>query len=291
MLLRNRASITIAAMFGRSIVLLAAFSLSSAHAQAPDAVDDRSPPVAIDPELIDLDPITDKTELSYDERSAYYGILQHAGEVDQTKLRQAGADFVRQRWKNSTEFQHLSEDEFPVFVDILQHPDAYRGRPVFLRGHVIKTVKLSADEEFGFDELYECWLVTPDSRSHPLTVVFADNPDDLPIGETLVDGVSVAGYFFKLHRYSTLEKKDRFTPLILAHEVRIASPPQVAFPLPGWLISAVVLLLLGGIVLLVVRARQADKRFRRQYAEKMAESLPPKFDDLPGESEQGGEPA
>lgn len=272
-------------------LIIAVLLFATASAQTPDGLSDETRPVTIDRDAIGLDTVVDKTELSFEEREAYYGLLQHAGEVDQGSLRRAGADFIRKRRQASDEFAQFDAEGFPVFVDMIRHPEAYRGEPVLLQGHVIKTVKLSADPEFGFDELYECWLVTPNSQSYPLTVVFASNPDGLPIGETLVDGVSVAGYFLKLNRYSTLERTDRFTPLILAHEVRVSTPAAVTFPIPGPVLSTIVLLLFGGVVLLVVRSRLADKRFRQQYSEKMAESLPPEFDDLPIGPEESGDSA
>ena len=275
----------------RYLALLIAVLLNSAvPAETPDGSGHGAGSVTIDRDAIGLDTVVDKTELSYDEREAYYGVLQHAGEVDQESLRWAGADFMRKRRQASDEFAQFDAEGFPVFVDMIRHPEDYRGEPVLLHGHVIKTVKLSADPEFGFDDLYECWLVTPNSQSYPLTVVFASNPDGLSIGETLVDGVSVAGYFLKLNRYSTLERTDRFTPLILAHEVRVSAPPAVTFPIPGPVLSTIVLLLFGSVILLVVRSRLADKRFRQQYSEKMAESLPPKFDDLSIGPEEDGDP-
>jgi hypothetical protein len=223
-----------------------------------------SPAVAIDPAAVLLDFVQDRTELSYEERSAYFGILDHARSVDPAALHQAAADFVHRRWSGSRDLHTPEERDFPLFADMLKRPVEYRGQPVLLRGHVIRLVKYPGDSAYGLDELYEAWLVTPDAQQHPATIVFSELPPGLAVGDERVDGVMVSGYFLKLHLYTSRDSKGRVAPLILARTVSVSGPPTMALPLPAWVIYAVVILgLIAAVACFVRRSSRGDREFQK----------------------------
>ena len=237
-----------------------------------------SPAVALDPAAMLLDFVQDRTELSYEERTAYFGILDHARRVPAADLRQAAADFVHRRWSESRDLHTPEEQDFPLFADMLKRPAEYRGQPVLLRGHIIRLVKYPGDDAYGLDELYEAWLVTPDAQQHPTTIVFSELPPGLSPGDELVDGVMVSGYFLKLHLYSSRDNKGRVAPLILARTVSVSGPPTMALPLPAWVIYAVILGLIAAVAYFVWRSSRGDREFQKQLGARRGETAPT---DLP----------
>jgi hypothetical protein len=233
--------------------------------------------VPLDAERFGLDRVEDRTEISYDDRAAYFGILDHVRRVDPDALRRAAADFVARRHQVRDErLRRFSLEEFPVFADLSWHPQAYRGQPVVLRGHVIRVQKHSAANEFGLDPLYEAWLVSDDSNHNPAAIVFTECPPELPVGEGLVDGVSVEGYFLKLHIHEARDGKVRFAPLILARTVSVnpAGPPAELLPRPLKIAIGVVLLALAacGAVWLA-----SGRRRPHELHTQLGETSPPDF--------------
>jgi hypothetical protein len=233
--------------------------------------------VSLDAERFALDQVEDRTEVSYDDRSAYFGILDHVRQVDPYALRRAAADFVIRRHQvTDPRLRNTPLEKFPVFADLFLHPEAYRGQPVALRGHVIRVQRYSAANEFGLDPLYEAWLVPDDSNHNPAAIIFTDCPPELPVGEGLVDGVEVVGYFLKLHIHEARDGKVHIAPLILAHTVTVnpAGPPAELLPRP--------LKIAGGIVLLALAAGGAlwlasGRRRPHELRAQLGETSPPDF--------------
>ncbi len=235
---------------------------------------------AVDLSAIDLTTVTDRTDLSFDESPAYYGILAHARSVPLPALEAAARELRRRRWQSSPRFRDRPEAEFPLFVDLIEHPEAYRGQPVTVSGHTIRLVTYPAGpNDEGIDTLYEAWLVTDDSQQHPTTVICTEIPQGMPIGEELIDGVSVTGYFFKLRTYPSRDRKIRFAPLILAHTMTWHPPPDAAV---GWVLSP--WQLCGGvaavIIMISVLLFLSARRRRRLHEERISEVLPEQPSDF-----------
>jgi hypothetical protein len=235
------------------------------------------------PQEADLTGVTDRTALAFEESPAYYALLERARQADPADLREQARALLRQRWKDSPRFREFPLEEYPLFYDLTQQPDAYRGQPVSMRGHLIRLVKYQAGpNDYGIETLYEGWLVTPDAEAHPTTVIFTEIPEGMPIGEELVDGVSVTGYFFKLHTYSSRDKKTRFAPMVLAHTLQWS--PIVAGT--GWPLSRTSTILaifalaaVGALVLRAAFRRQAADRQKR-YRESVPDAPPEFLNDL-----------
>ncbi len=205
----------------------------------------QSTPVTLDPVEFGLDRIQERARLEFEERDAYFGILDHVRRVDPVELRAAADEFLRKRWEADPMGAETFQ-EFPILADMLRNPAEYRGQPVILRGHVIRTVRYESDNEFGLSPLSESWLVTPNSQSHPMTVIYTQANERLPIGEEMVNGAQVVGYFLKLKPYGARDQKTRLAPVILAHTVDVRPPPA------GRMSVSTSMRILGLVILLAV---------------------------------------
>jgi len=234
----------------------------------------------LDPVRFHLDAVTDRTELTYEEGAAYYALLDHVRQVDPETLRRQAAAFLAEREQERPDLTRRQGAGFPTFVDMLQHPDAWRGEPVTLSGHSLRVDRYAAaDNEFGISDLYEMWLVTDDSQGHPATVIFTDKPDDLPVGEELVDGIRVTGYFLKLHTYSSRDEKVRLAPMILAHTVRWRKPTPVQPPVPAWVAYVTIGVVCVVAIAVLWRVRGADRAARSRLMSDSNQFEPPRVDE------------
>lgn len=229
---------------------------------------------------VDLSAVTDRSELSFEETEAYYALLDSASRTARSSLESKARKLISERRDALPELAAQADDDFPLFYDLTQHPEAYRGQPVTMRGHLVRLVKYEAGpNEHGIDTLYEGWLVTPDSQTHPATVICTEIPEGMPIGEELIDGVSVTGLFFKLHTYPSRDNKVRFAPMVLAHTFEW-SPEGVSTT--GWPISqsamiATILLLAIVCGLVVWRVSRQDVRSRSARYDDVVPQQPPDF--------------
>lgn len=172
------------------------------------------------PAEFNLDRVQDRTFLEEADVEGYYGLLNRARQQDVSQVSAAAREFLDGRQPQSKKFGKVPPEKFPLFADLLNEPEPYRGKPVTLRGHSQEIKRYAAEENpFGITTLYECSLFTDDSQSHPTTVVFTEAPADLPLGEKIVDGVVVSGYFLKLRAYHARDEKTRVAPLILARSI------------------------------------------------------------------------
>lgn len=203
--------------------------------------------------------------IAEDENTTYYTILAHARAMEPARLRAAAKHFQEQRRALVPQLVRSSEEPFPTFVDLFKHPQAYQGQPVTLEGHVHKTSRFPAGQNaVGLTELYEVWLYTEDSQTNPVVVVCTDVPKNFPIGEGLVDFVSVTGYFFRMYVYLDKEDNIRAAPLILAgglewHPERGAGAgpmPRIVYIIAGALVAVAALALL--------QSARSDRRFRER---------------------------
>ncbi len=237
-------------------------------------------PAAVGLSEIDLSMVTDRTDLSFEESPAYYGILAHVRRVPVPALEAAARDLRRQRWQSSPRDRNRSEADFPLFIDLLGHPEEYRGQPVTLSGHLIRLVTYPAGpNDEGIETLYEAWLITDDSQQHPTTVICTEIPEGMPIGEELIDGVSLTGYFFKLRTYPSRDRKIRFAPMILARTMTWRSPPVAetggAFSLRQ-LYGGIAAITVAVSVVLFLSARRR-RRLREERANEVLPEQPPEF--------------
>jgi hypothetical protein len=261
---------------------MAALATCSVSAeQHPSPAGDPPASVELDRGRFRLDWVQDRTELvGTADVDAYYGILSHVREVEPAELREEADRFLRSQWKNS-QFADLPFEEFPLFYDMIQNPEAYRGRPVTLTGHIQLHLVRHDAREHGLDPIHEAYLYTEDSQRHPATIVFTENPDEIPAGEQTLSGISVTGYFLKLYPYASRDGKGRYAPLILARAIRWTPPrPATLSKASQFAIVAGLLGIVASIVFWMRRIRASDRRSREREEKLLGRDEPPDFASL-----------
>lgn len=238
----------------------------------------KSEPAILAPTTVPLDFVTDRTDLAGDaDLDAYYGLLDYVRRVDPQELAAAARQTLVAQWKSS-EFAEWSLEEFQFYYDLTQRPQAYRGKPVTLFGHVRLHHVDHPKNQYGIDPVHIAYLYTEDSQHHPVRVVFTENPDGVPVGEEVTSGISVTGYFLKLYRYEDRDGKGRFMPLVIAKSIHW-TPPQ-PLSLPRWLqgvLAATAVAALGGIFWWVKRNRRLDAESRERERRMLGADRPPDF--------------
>jgi hypothetical protein len=268
-----------AAVWGLSAVLVAD-EVSPAAASTAATVPADTAPTELDRTQFPLDWIEDRTELQGTaDVGAYYSLLDYARRVDPAALRAAAAAWVDQRWRQSR-FRDWPVGDFPLFYDLVEHPEAYRGRPVTLHGHIRLHRVRHEENEFGLDPIHEAYLYTDDSQSHPATIIFTANPDGIPVGEETVNGITATGYFLKLYNYPARDGKIRYSPLILARDLRW-TPTQTGLSTGAQVtIITVFLLAVALITTLVFINTRRDAAARQRERALLGEDRPPDFSAL-----------
>ncbi len=264
-------------------LLLPAGALRADDAEPPTVVelpppadpDDRS--IELDRGRFMLDWIEDRTDLKGTaDFEAFHRMFKHVQKVDQQQLREAADAFIRERWESGP-FSDWPPKEFPLFYDITQHPDEYRGKPVTLRGH-IQLHRVRHHGETGEVRTHEVWLYTGDSQSHPAIVLFANNPSGIPAGEDYVGGIVATGYFLKLYPYQARDGR-RFAPLILAKEIHQVSPPETSRSvLIG--ISATIVGVTLAFLLFMMWQRRREAAARERHRQLLEDESQPDFDSI-----------
>lgn len=258
---------------------LMAWGVCSQIGQAQKSPENRVPisldgGASINPDV--LEPIVDNTVgLTSDDREAYFRILKLTQRLEPEELRRLAREFRKDRHAASPRYRQRPVEKFPTFVDLFQHPEAYRGRPVTLHGYFRRLVTYDAGKnDKGIKDLYEGWLYPDDGQSNPTVVVFTEKPQGLPIGGDLAEEITVTGYFLKMYGYQAHDTT-RKAPLILAETVRWRPQRELA----SWKPSAqtyvavtaaiVVIAFLIGLGVRESRLRyQQEKQARwAQYAE------------------------
>ncbi|MEZ6055726.1 MAG: hypothetical protein R3C01_03385 [Planctomycetaceae bacterium] len=245
--------------------------------QEPDA---EHPSVALDHELFSLDQVRDRRPLDdLADTISYYGVLNHVRRVDADALKKAASEFLDQRWKVS-EFKDYPRDKFEPFVDMWlqqnpRHP--YRGQPVTLAGHLnLLRVRDHDVNPYGLSPVYEAYLYTDDSQSYPATIIFTENPDQLPAGAQRSESVEVTGYFLKMYSYRAVSGKTNYSPLILAKEIRYLPANDITFSSQTQILIAVAIIALIGLLLVFLWwSGRAERQRRRQRQQAVQASLPP----------------
>lgn len=222
---------------------------------------DTPAPSAVMTKEFDLNTVVDDTWLTNEESSAYYGLLNQAIQTPAAELQQQGSEFVQRR---------LERGKIPTFPDMLKNPAEWRGQPVTISGHVLQTVEYQpAPNPYGIGTLFESSLYIEDSQGHPITVIFTEKPENLPLSGELIDGVQVSGYFFKVYWYPSVDKQTRKAPLILARTVSVRppfNPGPVVPPIVSWGLLGLMALFVVGVIIRIFANDQKRRAAQRAKA-------------------------
>ncbi len=117
------------------------------------------------------------------------------------------------------ELEQQAQTEAITFVHLSKGPEQFRGKPIFLRGHLrrMTEVKVVSNRE-GIERLWEGWLFTEESQDNPYVIIVSRLPETFPLGGSILEEVSFAGHFLKLWAYQAGDG-DRYAPLLLGHRI------------------------------------------------------------------------
>ncbi|MEM9701640.1 MAG: hypothetical protein AAF907_04265 [Planctomycetota bacterium] len=161
-----------------------------------------------------------------EEGPLYEAVLDEVRVADHADLVAEAAAFRQER---RTALNLGENRDFPVFPDLFNNPQAYRGRPVTLIGQarVIKDFPAGPSAADPEEIRVSLSVFTDDSQTNPAVVIALAAPG-LPRGDDLLEPVKVTGVFFKRWGYEAQDKNLRVAPLLLAAKVE----PVKAVPLP-----------------------------------------------------------
>jgi hypothetical protein len=161
------------------------------------------------------------------ESNPFHAILEKARIVNLKQLKAGAREFrdARRNAKGNEEYLDREPRKFPSFVDLYHNPREYHGKPVTLKGHIRKLIRIpAADNPYGIGEYFEAWLYDPNSQNHP-TIILATSIDKelikLQGADIEVDHVMATGYFVKNMGYEA-QDTFRFAPLLIAQQLELA---------------------------------------------------------------------
>lgn len=200
-----------------------------------------------------------------DESNAYFELLDFVRKAPTQALERAGATDV-------------------LYANLMDQPDRFRGEPVTIHGDLWRLYEFDAGTNpFGLSRLYEAWVITADSDTHPYRIVFTDLPPELEPGINLRLPVRVTGYFFKREGYAS-EGGMHVAPTLLAQRVIPFRPPgapprtDVLVPYMIVLVSAIGLAFLVTLVSFAI----SDRRAARLALQRSSQLPPPTFEGFDG---------
>jgi len=180
-----------------------------------------------------LGTIRDDTTFRYQEREAWFNLLDVLRDSDDATLRKASVGRVS-------------------FAQLFKQSDDYRGELVTLVGTIHRAHPLSPPKnEDGFDRYYRLWLQPADNLTSPIVIYCLELPDGFPTGMKVSAEVEVTGFFFKRWAYKAQDSL-RTAPTVLARTVDWHPPKPLGSDAPTDALSLT--LLFGGAALFAVVA-------------------------------------
>jgi hypothetical protein len=218
-------------------------------------------PVARDPQDIafpkDLfENVRDNTlGVRREEYTAFFALLDHVQQIPTSQLEQAALKDV-------------------IYINLMTDSDRFRGEPITIIGEVVRIYPFQASPNpYNLKQLYEAWIVTKDSETHPFRVVVPTLGAGLKPGENLGIAVKVTGCFFKREGYRTAAGL-HVTPTLLARRINVYRSPNQPPPADG-LVPIMASVVIGfGLILTatLLSFAWADRRApqRRDYLPSMS---------------------
>ena len=172
--------------------------------------------------------IRDDTTFRYQERKAWFNLLEVLDRNDEATLRKASTGRV-------------------AFAQLFKQSDDYRGELVTLlgsirRAHRLSVPKLSVPKlnapknEYGIAQYYRMWLWTDDNRTSPMVIYCLYLPEGFPTGMDVSEEVEITGFFFKRWAYQAKDSL-RTAPTVLARTVHWHKATPIAASAPMDLVT------------------------------------------------------
>ncbi len=218
-----------------------------AQAQEPVRARAGDPPPKPD-EGPEFQGILDKTPISFRDTAAYLTLLERVRQTPESELQAKARRDIG-------------------FSQLIQTPSLYRGVPIHLDCTARKIIKQAAEPDsklfsklFPKGYYFEAYVTTPSSGRNPITIVFEDAPENLPLGEDLAEPLVFDGYFLKLVAYMATDT-GRFMPMLVGRirwaDLSGAGEPGTASKISPWWFVALGALLVITIVRWVFAGKSA----------------------------------
>lgn len=150
------------------------------------------------PEL--LTAIADDTIFRYDERHAWFNLLDVLNKAQQEGLRRASTGRAS-------------------YAQLFKQSGDYRGELVTVVGTIRRAHPITAPRnDYGIEKYYQTWLQPDDNRASPMVVYCLKLPDGFPTGMHVAEEVEITGFFFKRWAYRARDSL-RTAPTLLAQTV------------------------------------------------------------------------
>lgn len=185
-------------------------------------------------------------------------------------------------------------DREATFEGLMGNPDYYRGRVVSLRGRLRRCTRGRIGAGDLASDVWEAWIVAPDSRNTPYLVYVLELPAGMPTGESLDELVQFSGVFVRRFAYASVGG-EAISPLLMARTIEQAPAPLAPVRITQEMQWST-LIFVGGIGAVLLGAGGwyllSDRRFRRSRLHAIGESrLDAATSDLQALSQlDGGDP-
>jgi hypothetical protein len=176
------------------------------------------------------------------------------------------------------------------FIELVNRPRVWRGRPVKVDLHVCRIAECAAPaNRLGIERLYEIWGWSDDSRGSLYVAISPDLPAGVSIGEAVSERATVCGYFYKVQGYlaagSAAQTLPTAAPLVIGRLSRWEAPvAAMATSNEIWLGGGGVLLAVSFLFLLS-QASPFRRRLRQQVRPKAAAKLESWVDSFGADSD------
>jgi hypothetical protein len=184
----------------------------------------------------------------------------------------------------------------------------YHRELIRIEGHLIRLIELKATsflrETEGITKIYDAWIL-PKDEQFPVNIAFTELPEGIkPALRIENTWVTFDGYYFKLIRYESGEKKDdrhvwKQAPLLIGRTITPGRPPSEGNDIT---FGTMMTLLVIGLSLVIVIAlalsiwfRRGDRRVRSQvqnaqFGSNPFQNAPPPVEPGPGWERFGEKP-
>lgn len=209
-----------------------------------------------------LDGVRDNTlGIRRDEGDSFFRVLAHARDVPASDLQRAARKDV-------------------LYINLMAESERFRGEVVTVTGEMWRLREFAAAENsYGLRKLYEAWIFTDDSSTHPYRVVCTSLPKGMEPGQNLRTPVRVVGYFFKREGYESPGGL-HVAPTILAKRLQWYSSPNAPPPMESLstyllgIVGAVSLALVATLVAFTLSDQKAEREDLRRMQAARLEKMP-----------------
>jgi hypothetical protein len=210
--------------------------------ESAEVAEDNTAPQVAEVSADDLSLIKDNTYFRLEENPAWFAL-----------------------WKSVRDGEAVSKDSASVvsYAQLLDQPDAYRGKLVTVHGTALREELLEAPtNEIGL-ERYHRLIVQPQGGGNwPIVIYSLELPEKFPRGDGIRAEVSATGYFFKNWSYAWRDGLG-LAPVIMAKSVSwtpVISNKQPAANISARTTSTVIAVTAGLAVLVGYFAWQQSRR-------------------------------